>query len=138
MNEEIKTETTTQELPKSKRLSSLIWILVLWGFVRLIAGMDGISWTRAFWVTASLWGAIPVSILLLCALFFPLRHQSTFRWAAFGALFYGFAETLILGAYFHENTAPTDTDYFFLRQLIYPLLVIVGVTLRQIKGTNHG
>lgn len=138
MNEEIKTATTTQDLPKSKRLSSLIWILVLWGGVRGCAGMDGISWERAFWVTASLWGAIPASLLLLCALFFPLRHQSTFRWAAFGAFFYGFGETLILGAYFHENTAPAETDYFFLRQLIYPLLVIVGVTLKHIKETKHG
>lgn len=55
----MKTAVTTQETPKSKRLSSLIWIFILWGGVRACFDMDGISWTRAFWVTARLWGAIP-------------------------------------------------------------------------------
>ena len=137
MNTETKPEATTENLPRPKRLSSLIWILVLWGGVRSCAEMDGISWTRAFWVTASLWGAIPASALLLCALVFPLRYQSIFRWAALGAVLYGFTETLILGGYFHENTTPAETNYFFLRQLIYPLLVIVWVALKHIRETKH-
>jgi hypothetical protein len=135
MNAEINREVTTREPPKSKRLSSLIWILVLWGGVRGCAEMDGISWERAFWSIASLWGAIPASLLLLCALFFPLRYQSTFRWAAFGSFIYGFGETLTLGGYFHENTAPSEGEYFFLRQLTLPL---VWVELRHIKESKHG
>ena len=137
MNAETQTEVAIKDQPKSKRLSSLIWIFILWGGVRACSEMDGISWTRAFWVTASLWGAIPVSVLLFCALLFPLQHQSTLRWAAIGAFFYGFSETLILGGYFHENTTPAETDYFFLRQLIYPLLVIVWLTLKHIRETKH-
>ena len=133
----MKTAVTTQENPKSKRLNSLIWIFILWGGVRACAEMDGISWTRGFWVAASLWGAIPASVLLLCALIFPLRHQSTLRWAALCAFFYGFGETLILGGHFHENTTPVETKYFFLRQLIYPLLVIAWLTLKHIRETKH-
>lgn len=130
-------EEVPKEKPKSKRLSSLIWMLVLWLGVRGCSEMDGISWKRAFWVAASLWGAIPASVLLLCALLFPLRYQSVLRWAAFGAFFYGFGETLILGGYFHENTTPDETNYFFVRQLIYPLLVIGWIALKQSKEKEN-
>jgi hypothetical protein len=138
MSAEIKTGMANQEPHKSKRLSSFIWILVLWLVIYLISGMDGISWKRAFWIEASSWGAIPATLLLLCALFFPLRYQSIFRWAAFGAVCLGFIGGLILGGYFHENTTPAETDYFFLRQLIYPLLVIVWVMAKLIKEVKHG
>ena len=44
---------------KSKWLSSLVWIVVLWLFVRLIAEMDGISWKRAFWGVPVIFGVFP-------------------------------------------------------------------------------
>jgi hypothetical protein len=131
MNAEPKIEQATQEQPKSKRLSSLIWILVLWGGVRACSEMDGISWERAFWVAASSWGAIPASMLLCCALIFPLGQQKTLRWAALGAVILGFGGTLILGGYFEEDTTPTETNYFFIRQLIYPIVVIGWVALKH-------
>ena len=137
MNAETQTEVAIKEQPKSKRLSSLIWIFILWGGVRACSEMHGVSWTRAFWIEASSWGAIPASVLLFCALLSPLRHQSTLRWAALGAVLLGFVGALILGGYLHENTTSAETDYFFLRQLIYPLLVIVWLTLKHIRETKH-
>jgi hypothetical protein len=67
MNAEPKIEQATQEQPKSKRLSSLIWILVMWGFVRLISEMDGISWERAFPSMSMIFGLYPAIFLLLSA-----------------------------------------------------------------------
>ena len=133
MSSETRNEVVVKEQLKSKRLSSLIWIFVLWGFVRLIAGMDGISWTRAFWITAHLLGALPASLLLFCALVFPLRHQSTFRWAALGAIFLGIITTLFLGIYFQESSTALETPFFFQRQLVYPFIVLAWV-LARMKG----
>jgi hypothetical protein len=80
MNAEIKTEMTTQELPKSKRLSSMIWILVLWGFVRLISEMGGTGWEKAFDGMAHVLGLWPSTALLLMGIAAPSRkYQSIFR-----------------------------------------------------------
>jgi len=133
MNDESKIQQTTQQQPKSKRLSSLIWIFVLWGGVRACSEMDGISWERAFWSAASFLGSIPATILLCCALVCPLRYQKSFRWGALGAVFYAFSETMI----FSENTTPAETDFFFTRQLIYPALVMAWVALRHIRESKH-
>jgi hypothetical protein len=130
MSAEIKTDMAIQEPHKSKRLSSFIWILVLWGFVRLIAGMDGISWTRVFWITAHLLGALPASLLLLCAVVFPLRYQTMLRWASLGAFFLGIFATLFIGIYFQENSAAFETPFFFLRQLVYPFFVLAWALTR--------
>lgn len=137
MSAETDIEKLPKEEPKSKRLSSLVWILVLWGGARGCSEMDGISWTRVFWIEASSWGAIPASILLLCTLIFPFRYQATLRWAALGAVILGFCGALILGGYFHENTTPAETNYFFVRQIIYPLLVIGWLALKQLKEKNN-
>jgi hypothetical protein len=137
MNPEVKRDEPTQHEPKSKRLSSLIWIFVLWGGVRACSEMDGISWERAFWVEASFWGSIPATILLCCALVCPLRYQKSFRWGALGAVFFGFGQAMFMGVYFHENTTPAETDFFFTRQLIYPALVIAWVALRHIRESKH-
>lgn len=83
MEAETQNRTTVSQQSRSKRLSSFIWILVLWVFVRLIAGMDGISWTRAF-DGISIWlGLWPSTCLLLLAtLPQAIRYQSLFRKAA--------------------------------------------------------
>ncbi len=84
MSQEIKTDMPKQDLRKSKRLSSFVWILVLWAFVYLISGLDGISWKRAFAGVALDFGLWPVTALLLLAIFFPNREiEIIFRWSAF-------------------------------------------------------
>lgn len=68
---------------KSKWLSSLVWIVVLWLFVRLIAEMDGISWKRAFWGVPVIFGIFPSTFFLLLAAFVSnYSLQKLFRWAA--------------------------------------------------------
>ena len=97
MNTETQNEVVTKEPPKSKRLSSFVWIFVLWGFVRLIAGMDGISWTRAF-NGISIWlGLWPATCLLFLAIL-PLAHkyQSLFRRAAFFMVIGSFISGVVL------------------------------------------
>ena len=84
MTPEPDVEEVPKEKPKSKRLSSLIWMLVLWLGVRGCSEMDGISWERAFDRVALMFGLWPSLFFLLLATLPPLtRYQSTFRWAAF-------------------------------------------------------
>jgi hypothetical protein len=83
MNAEPKIEQATQEQPKSKRLSSLVWILVLWGFVRLVSEMDGISWERAFPDASIIFGLYPATLFLVLAIVSPVRlYQRALRWTA--------------------------------------------------------
>ncbi len=134
MKTETQNEVVTEKLPKSKRLSSFIWILVLWGGVRLIAGMDGISWTRAFWVPIGLVGAIPVTLLLICALVFPIHHQFFLRKAAAVA-----CPLSLLGAFFVRDDNPTSEMIFFGLQLLYPICLIgVSLLMATPKDRTHG
>jgi hypothetical protein len=126
MNTETQNEVVTKELPKSKRLSSFIWILMLWGFVRLIAGMDGISWTRSLWVPIALVGAIPATLLLICALVFPIRYQLFFRWTAAIA-----TPLSLLGAFFVKDDNPESQMIFFGVQLLYPIFLIGFAWFKQ-------
>jgi hypothetical protein len=78
MNTETQNEVVANQQPKSKRLSSLVWILVLWIFVYLISG----NWT-AFENNVLTIGALPSSIFLLLSVFQKSTHyQSVFRWLA--------------------------------------------------------
>lgn len=129
MSAEANTETTTQAQPKSKRLSSLIWILVLWVFVYLISGLDGISWKRAFWVPIELIGAIPTTVLLFCAVVFPVQHESRFRWGALAAPILSLS-----GAFFVKDDITNSELIFVAGQLIYTVL-FVGLAL--FKGTSN-
>ncbi|WP_408593500.1 hypothetical protein [Limnohabitans sp.] len=122
----MKTAGTTQENPKSKRLSSLIWILVLWAFVRLLAGMDGISWTRAFDGISIWFGLWPSTCLLLLAtLPQVIRYQSLFRKAALlmviGSFVVGIVLIQVVGDTQKIQLIEQWIQYFSL------LFVIVGV-----------
>ncbi len=119
----IKTVMTTQEMPKSKRLSSMIWILVLWGFVRLIAEMDGISWTRAF-NGISIWlGLWPATCLLFLAILPQVhRYQSLFRRAALFMVIGSF----ISGVALAQTVGDVQKIYFIAVQCFVLTLVILG------------
>lgn len=75
MNDTTTREATPAKAHKSKRLSSLVWIVVLWGFVRLIAEMDGISWKRAWNGLAGDFGLYPATSLLLLAIVIDASPQ---------------------------------------------------------------
>jgi len=111
MNDESKIQQTTQQQPKSKRLSSLIWIFVLWGGVRLFSELHPISWTQVFWHTATSFGLIPASILLALSIFSKnYQIQTIFRWSA-AFIFIGIT---CLGVAISE---------FFKYQEVRPLLI---------------
>lgn len=78
MNDDTSKAVEQQRKPKSKRLSSFIWILVLWGFVRLIAEMDGISWRRAWDGLAMDFGLYPASFLLVLGILLDGSPQRSF------------------------------------------------------------
>ena len=87
MNDDTSKAVEPQRKPKSKRLSSFIWILVLWCFVRLIAEMDGISWRRAFPTGIIVFGLWPATLFLGLSIFVPVRsYQTIFRWSALGSV----------------------------------------------------
>lgn len=95
---------TVQPQPKSKRLSSLIWIGVLWGLVRLVAGMDGISWTRAFDTVGTMLGLWPATVLLGIAAAFPYgNYQSKLRLMAFLVVLGSFFLNLVIFEFIKEN-----------------------------------
>lgn len=123
MNTETQNEVVTKEPSKSKRLSSFIWILVLWGFVRLIAGMDGISWTRAF-NGISMWlGLWPATCLLVLAILPQVhRYQSLFRRAAFFMVIGSF----ISGVALAQTVGDVQKIYFIAVQCFVLTLVILG------------
>jgi hypothetical protein len=78
MSAETPTKEAREMQPKSKRLSSLIWIVVLWLFVYLISG----NWT-AFRNNVLTIGALPSSIFLFASAFQKAtNYQSVFRWFA--------------------------------------------------------
>lgn len=82
-NRKTKSEETAARPQKSKRLSSLVWIAVLWGFVRLIAEMDGISWTWGFENVVYMFGVLPATLFLFISVWpFFTASQALLRWAA--------------------------------------------------------
>lgn len=85
-------EATKPIIWKSKRFSSIVWIVVLWIFVRLIAEMDGLSWKRSFWALPTLFGIFPGTFFLTLAIAVSNRDlQKLFRW---------FALLAVLGSFF--------------------------------------
>lgn len=92
MSEKSEIETTEPIIGKSKRFSSMVWIAVLWIFVRLIAEMDGLSWKRSFWALPTLFGIFPATFFLTLAVAISNRDlQKLFRW---------FALLTVLGSFF--------------------------------------
>lgn len=84
MNAEKDVEEVTKEKPKSKRLSSLIWILVLWGALRLYSELHPIHWTYLFLYSAIGLGLFPASVALFISMGMKdIAHQKYFRWGAF-------------------------------------------------------
>lgn len=94
MSDQENTKTKPVPAQKSKRLSSLIWILVMWALVRLISEMDGLSWKRAFDGVSVMLGLWPATFFLgMSALPFVRAYQAIFRWSAFA---------VVLGSFFGE------------------------------------
>ena len=121
MSAEINTETAKQEQPKSKRLSSLIWILVLWGFVRLISELDHISWKRSFPTDAVIFGLWPATLFLVLAVMPRTnRYVSLLRWAAFLAVLGSFSLLLFF------NRQSDAISYMVVFQKILTLVVLCG------------
>ncbi len=87
MSAEIKTGMANQEPHKSKRLSSFIWILVLWGTVRLFSELHPIYWTHLFFGVVVDSGLIPVSVALFISMWVKnADSEKILRWTAFGIL----------------------------------------------------
>lgn len=114
--------------PKSKRLSSFIWILVMWGLVRLVSEMDGLSWKRAFDGVSVMLGLWPATFFLgLSLLPYTRTYQTTFRWSAFA---------VVLGSFFGElvifqtlrNDGKTD-DVTLTMQWAVGIFVTTGVVI---------
>ena len=69
MNKDMKKESIEDQPQKSKRLSSLIWILVIWSVARIFSELNGLGWERTFYWGAPIYlGAFPVSAFLLLSI----------------------------------------------------------------------
>lgn len=84
MNAETPTKEATETQPKSKRLSSLIWIVFLWGGVRLFSELHPIYWTHLFIYTAIGLGVFPATLALLLSMSTKnLNRERIYRRTAF-------------------------------------------------------
>ena len=109
---------------KSKRLSSLVWIAVLWVFVRLIAETNGLGWERAFWKAAFVFGALPASVsLALAAISGEVKTQKYLRWFALLAVLFSFLGFAIASIQLTERIA---NGYLRSTQEILATLPIAG------------
>ena len=126
MSAEIKTDITTQEPLKSKRLSSFIWILVLWVFVYLISGLDGISWKRAFPHGVVFFGLWPATVFLgISILVRSLVYQATLRWAACFSVIGSFTSLFFFDK---QNAAETYISY---GQSLAVLMVLSCISIHR-------
>lgn len=134
MSAEINTETAKQEQPKSKRLSSLIWILVLWGGVRACSEMDGISWKRAFDGIALMTGLWPASLFLTVSILPRMEiYQSILRWASLAVVLLSFIGGFI---FFIKTNDQKMTDYFTLGIQSLIFLIALAKILKAWRGVS--
>jgi hypothetical protein len=115
---------------KSKWLSSFVWIVVLWLFVRLIAELDGISWTRAYWSIALNFGALPATFFLFLSIgFFGFGCSKFFRWAALLTVVGSFVGSLVIYGILKNGK---ETDFLImLFQVGISILVVLVALLRN-------
>lgn len=134
MSAEIKTDITTQEPPKSKRLSSFIWILVLWGSVRLISELDHISWKRSFSTDAVIFGLWPATLFVALAVTpWMKRYESLFRWAALFAVLGSFSCLFV----FNHQSDALSSMVIYQRILVVVVLGGVAINWRLTRGVRH-
>lgn len=134
MNAETPTKEVTEMQPKSKRLSSLIWILVLWGFVRLISELDHISWERSFSTDAVIFGLWPATLFLVLAVApWMKRYESLFRWAALFVVSSSFSFLF----FFHEQSDAIVSMVMFQRALVAVLLCGVAINWWVNRGAKN-
>ena len=122
------TELKVRHQPKSKRLSSLIWIGAIWLLVRLIAELDGISWTRSFWSGATWLGAIPATYFLLISIFFSDRSLTkVLRWTALICAVSSFTGLFVIPSYTGDERSAIPV----LRslQLALSITISIGVSV---------
>jgi hypothetical protein len=127
MSAEINTETTAKEQPKSKRLSSFIWIFGLWGFIRLISELDHISWKRSFPTDVVIFGLWPATLfLVLAATPWARRYESLLRWAALVAVLGSFSFLF----FFQQQSDAIACMVIFQRSLVVVVLCCVVINWR--------
>lgn len=122
---------------KSKRLSSLVWILVMWALVRMISEMDGISWKRAFDGVSVMLGLWPATYFLgVSVLPYVRAYQAIFRWSAFVVVLGSFiGEMLIFRALENEGEAENIIAAAHRAAMI---LVTAGVAIHwKLKKTKN-
>ncbi len=134
MSAEIKTDIATQEPHKSKRLSSFIWILVLWVIVRLISELDHISWRRSFATDAVIFGLWPATLFLVLALTpWMKRYESLFRWTALFAVSGSFSFLF----FFHQQSDAIASMVMFQRTLVIAVIFGVAINWCVKRGVNN-
>lgn len=122
MNTDTKIEETQKEKTNSKRLSSLIWLLVLWGGVRACSEMDGISWKRAFPSGVVIFGLWPATLFLGLSIVLPfLIYQSVLRWAALLSVLGSFATI------FFFNEQDKGIGFIVWEQRVLVFLTLAGI-----------
>ena len=138
MSAEANTETTAQAQPKSKRLSSFVWILVLWGGVRLIAGMSGTGWEKAFDGIANVLGLWPSTALLLIAVVVPTRkYQSIFRFASLLTAALGLACGVIVVTTTHSQKIANECiSYLHLTLVLATVLFAVFIWIKESRANQ--
>jgi di/tricarboxylate transporter len=132
MNAETSTQEVAKTPPKSKRLSSLIWIVVLWVGVRLFSELHPIYWTHMFFGVVIDSGLVPASLaLILAAMTKNTDSEKSLRWTAFGILFGVLCLGIILQVCGLKN-------YRDICIVVHWSLLTIGIWLTYSRVVNRG
>ncbi len=110
MSAGIKTGMANQEPHKSKRLSSFIWILVLWGGARLLSETSGTGWEKMFEGVVDMFGVMQATVLLfLAAMSQKIALQKIYRWGSLLVVLQALALILIFDS---RHMSQMESDRF--------------------------
>ena len=122
--------------PKSTRLSSLIWILILWLFVYLISCLGGTGASRMFGSVSKIFGLFPASVLLLFAASTSSQiFQAMLRWMALVVFLSSFFLLIVLDAKHVDQDVGT-----LITQSIHwglTLVALAVVLIRVVSGNGR-
>ena len=121
---------------KSKRLSSFIWILVMWATLRFLSELDQVSWKRNFLNSVFLLITYPTIFLCLAISVSSVNWQRFFRWCAF---------LILIGTMVEVYTVESRHGFFFspmelpvAQAVVFVLVLLIALARGAKFGTKNG
>ena len=117
---------------KSKRLSSFIWILVMWATLRFLSELDQVSWKRNFLNSVFLLIAYPTIFLCLAIAVRSVKWQRFFRWCAV---------LILIGTMVEVYTVDNRRSFFYSPMelpVAQAVIFLVVILIARYRGARFG